>query len=244
MYSMAGIVAIAASTGAAFGLGLLVVSDPHLAARLAGEGAAIEWSQVVLGSVALVISLKSAWKRHRTGRPVVLDIVIVAGLAGILIGEVDLDKQVFGVKIIATRFFVDRQVFLPYRVLAVVIVVGTPLAVGLYALRNWRQLWFSGLDALRHPWGRVLLAAVLTSVGTQVFERPLGRAAGFPRSFLEESVELIAMIWFVIGATDRLRVLSHEFENAALFTDRVGRGDQETDRDPRRARRPALRRPD
>jgi hypothetical protein len=212
---MTGLLAIAASIGAALGLGWLAVAAPNLAARLAAEGAAIEWSQAVLGFIALLISVKSAWRSYRTGRPVVLDILILAGLTGIVIGEVDLDKQVFGVKIIATRFFIDAQVFLPYRVLAVVVVVGVPLALALYALRKWRQLWCSGWEALEHTWGRILLAAVVTFGGTQILERPLGRVPGFPRSFLEESLELIAAIWFLVAAIDRRRVQARELENAA-----------------------------
>jgi hypothetical protein len=163
-----------------------------------------EWMQVILCSAALLMTLKSMFAARRSGRPVVLDVLIVAGLTGIVIGEVDLDKRIFGVKIIAPRFFVDEHVFLAYRVLAVSVVVGAPLAVGLYGLRKWRHLWVSGLDALRHPWGRVLLAAVLTFGATQTLERGLGHVAGFPRNLLEEGLELVAAMWFCLAAAARL----------------------------------------
>jgi hypothetical protein len=137
-------------------------------------------------------------------------LLIVTGLVVIVIGEVDLDKRLFGVKIIATRFFTDSQVFLPYRILAVAVVIGAPLAVGVYALRHWRPLWRSGVDSLRHSWGQVLLAAVLIFAAVEIFERPLGRVSGFPRYFLEESLELITAIWFLLAATGRLVALSRE----------------------------------
>jgi hypothetical protein len=202
---MAGRVAIVASVLTALGLGLLAFHDPGVAERLTAEDGAIEWIQVLLCAAALLISVPSARSCYSAGRPIMFDVLILTGLAAIVIGEVDLDKRIFGVKIIATRFFVDQHIFLPYRMLAVAVVVGTPLAIGLCALRNWRQLWFTGLDALRQVWGRVLLAAVLIFAVAQIFERPLGRVPGLPRYFLEESLELIAGIWFLVAATARLR---------------------------------------
>jgi hypothetical protein len=173
---------------------------------MVGRSAIVVFCAAVLGlGLVVVLHLSAAGSLA-----VEDDVLVVAGLAAIVIGELDLDKRLFGVKIIATRFFVDREMFLPYRLLAVAVVVGTPLAIGLYALANWRQLWLSGLDALRHAWGRVLLAAVLTFGVAQLFERPLGHVPGFPRYFLEESLELIAAIWFVLAATDRVRALSRE----------------------------------
>jgi hypothetical protein len=213
--SMVGRSAIAVFGAAALGLGVVVIFHPGVAGCLAAEDAAIEWIQVVFCSLALLISTTSTWMCYRAGRPIVFDVLVVAGFAGIVIGEVDIDKRLFGVKIIATRFFVDGDILLPYRLLAVGVVVGTPLAIGLYALANWRQLWLSGLDALRHAWGRVLLAAVLTFGAAQLFERPLGHVPGFPRYFLEESLELIAAIWFFLATTDRARALSRETREGA-----------------------------
>jgi hypothetical protein len=215
--SMIGRAAVAACFAVALVLGSLIVVDPGLAGRLAAEDAEIEWIQVVLCSVALLVSLGSAWTSYRSGHPVLLNVLIVAALAAIVIGEVDIDKRLFGVKIISTRFFVDPHIFLPYRMLAVAVVVGVPLAIGLYALRNWRQLWLSGVDALRHAWGRVLLAGVLTFVAAQIFERPLGRVPGFPRFFLEEALELVAAIWFMLAVMAHRLSLVRELRRDAIY---------------------------
>jgi hypothetical protein len=110
----------------------------------------------------------------------------------------------------------------------VVVVIGAPLALALYALRKWRQLCCSGWEALQHSWGRILLAAVVTFAGTQILERPLGRVPGFPRSFLEESLELMAAIWFVVAAIDRARAQTREVENAAPVTYSETREHQDT----------------
>jgi hypothetical protein len=66
--------ALAAFFVAALGLGLLVVSDANLAGRPAAEDGMIEWSQAALCLMALVLSLTSALKCYRTGRPIVLDV--------------------------------------------------------------------------------------------------------------------------------------------------------------------------
>ena len=83
---MAGRVAIVASVLTALGLGLLAFHDPGLAERLTVED--------------------GARGCYSAGRPIVFDVLILTGLAAIVIGEVDLDKRIFGVKIVATRFFV------------------------------------------------------------------------------------------------------------------------------------------
>jgi hypothetical protein len=115
---MAGRVAIVASVLTALGLGLLAFHDPGVAERLTAEDGAIEWIQVLLCAAALLISVPSARSCYSAGRPIMFDVLILTGLAAIVIGEVDLDKRIFGVKIIATRFFVDQHIFLPYRMLA------------------------------------------------------------------------------------------------------------------------------
>jgi hypothetical protein len=124
-------------------------------------------------------------------------------LIGIVIGEVDLDKRVFGVKIIATKFFVGAAVPLADRALAVLIVVGPPRLLGVYALRRRRSLWSAEWGAVSQPRGQVLLAGVVLFGATEILERPLNRFPGLPSHFLEESLELIATMWFLLGSLGR-----------------------------------------
>jgi hypothetical protein len=79
-----------------------------------------------------------------SGRLSPLDVVIVASLIGLVIGEVDLDRLVFGTRVIAPRFFVDARVALSWRLIAVVVVVGVPAAIGIFALTRIRRFWQEG----------------------------------------------------------------------------------------------------
>src|SRR4029450_5610132 len=107
---------------------------------------------------------------------------------------VALDRVVFGTKIIATKFFVDARVALGWRLLAMLVVVGVPLAIGVFALVRIRAFGRDGWAAIARPWGRVLAASVAVAVLTEVFEKPLGHVPGVPRYFLEELLEPVAWI--------------------------------------------------
>jgi hypothetical protein len=69
----------------------------------------------------------------------------------ICIGEIDLDRMLFGTKVISTRFFANPKHSLAVRALAVAVVVGAPLAAGVWLLVHFRHLWRSSVDGLRQP---------------------------------------------------------------------------------------------
>lgn len=183
------------------GLTAVVVRDFASATALVVEDGPIEWLQVGLCAAAAVVNIHAAVRSPR--RRSVLDLLVVAALLGIIIGEVDLDKHLFGVKVISTRFMVDARIPLALRVLGSAIVIGVPAALAVYALKRFRDLWSAGVDALRHAHGQVLLAAVLLFGLVQLVEGPLSHVPGLPRFFAEETLELIATAWFLIAAVGR-----------------------------------------
>jgi hypothetical protein len=182
----------------------LALIDPALADRFTVENGVVEWVQVLLeGAAAVVFARHMVRGAARVGRVSPLDVVIVASLVGLVIGEVDLDRVIFGIKIISTKFFVDARVVFVWRLLAMLVVGGVPLAIGVFALVRVRAFWRDGWAAVAQPWGRVLAASVAVAVLTEVFERPLGHVPGVPRYFLEELLELLAAIGFLVAALGR-----------------------------------------
>jgi hypothetical protein len=185
-------------------LSAVALVDPPLAARLTVENGVVEWIQVLLDAGAALLFGRDLVRNAReTGRMSPLDLAIVACLTGLIIGEVDLDRIVFGTKIIATRFFVNARVALVWRLLAMLVVVGVPVAIGLFVLVRFRACWLEGWAAVGEPWGRVLAVSLAFCVVTEVFERELGHVPGVPHLFLEELLELVAAIGFFVAALAR-----------------------------------------
>jgi hypothetical protein len=182
---------------------------PALAARLTAENGVVEWVQVLLeGGAAVLFGRELVKATRETGRVSPLDFIVVASLIGVVIGEVDLDRILFGTKVIATRFFVNGRVAIAWRALAVLIVVGVPAAIGLFVLVRARVFWREGWAAISQPWGRVLAASVGLAVLTELFEKPLGHVPGLPKFVLEELLELVAAIGFFVSAVARVGALT------------------------------------
>ena len=183
--------------GAVAILSAILFVNPPLAHWLTIEDGVVEWLQVGLDAAAVGLI-----GRHlvRDGGRSPLDVLTVVALLGLIIGELDVDRRLLGTKIISTAFFFKAKYALPWRLLAALVVVGVPAAVGIYALRHVRTLWREGCAALAQPWGRVLAASAAVLILTEIFERPLGRVPGVPHFFLEETLELVASIGIVVAA--------------------------------------------
>ena len=182
---------------------------PALAARLTAENGVVEWVQVLLeGGAAVLFGRELVKDTRETGRVSPRDFIVVAALIGLVIGEVDLDRILFGTKVIATRFFVNGQVAIAWRALAVLIIVGVPAAIGLFVLVRARVFWREGWAAIAQPWGRVLAASIGLAVLTELFEKPLGHVPGLPKFVLEELLELVAAIGFFVSAVARVGALT------------------------------------
>jgi hypothetical protein len=173
--------------------------DWDLADRLTREDAAVEWLQAALFATAAVFALWTARARWRAGVSAVFEVLVAAMLAGLIIGEVDLDRLLAGRKIISTRFLLDARVWLGWRALALLVMALPPAVLALYALRRWRQLLAAIRCAAVESTGRVFIAGVIILGVAELFEKPLGRIPGLPRYMLEETLELAAAICFGVA---------------------------------------------
>jgi hypothetical protein len=191
------------SVAAAIALLAIAIRDPALATRLVSEDNVVEWLQVVLAAGAGLLAFRDARAARRAGQPVVLDAAIVAAMAIICIGEVDLDRMFFGTKIISTEFFVKPKRSILVRALAFLVVVGAPVTLGIWLLVHFRHLWRAGMTGLRQPWGQLAAFGMALFLAVQVFEHQLARLESLPPYFGEEVLELVAMICIFVGMVAR-----------------------------------------
>jgi RND family efflux transporter MFP subunit len=197
--------AVAATLSLLVVAGLLAVTihDPALSARLVAEGSIVESLQVVLAIGAGVLAFRQGRAARRAGQPATLEVGIVAAMAMICIGEVDVDRMLFGTKVISTRFFVSPGYPLAERALAVTVIVGVPAAIGVWLLVHIRQLWQASRDGLRQPWGQTAAFGMALFLVIEIVEKPLSNLTLFPRSFLEETLELVCTVCIFGGLVAR-----------------------------------------
>ncbi len=186
---------------------LLVIGaiDPALGARLVDENNVVEWLQVLLSAAAGVLAFRQGRAARRAGQPATLEVAIIAAMTLICIGEVDLDRLLFGTKVISTRFFVSPKYPLAARLPAAVVVIGAPAAVGVWLLVHVRQLWRASLDGLRQPWGQSATFGLVLFMAVEVFERPLGHIPWLPLHAGEELLELASAVFIFVGLLARGR---------------------------------------
>jgi RND family efflux transporter MFP subunit len=199
--------------------GLLALSahDPVLARKLVAEDNVVEWLQVMLAAAAAVLAFRQGRAARRAGQPATLEVAIVAAMVIICIGEVDLDRMFFGTKVISTRFFVNPKHPLAARALAATVVVGAPLALGVWLLVHVRHLWRAGIDGLRQPWGQLAAFGLALFLAVEIFERPLGHLRSLPPHFAEEVLELISCIWIFVGLVARRRAIMNRMSVRPLI---------------------------
>ena len=180
-------------------LAITVAVNWDLADWLTREDAALEWLQVFLFAMAGIFAVLAARSVWRAGASPIAEVLVAAMMAGLITGEVDLDRVLFGRKIIGTRFLVDSRVWLGWRALALVVMALPPVVLGLYALRRWRELLAASLRSLSESAGRVFIAGFLIFASTQALEKPLGHVPGLPRFMAEEVLELVAGVCFAVA---------------------------------------------
>jgi RND family efflux transporter MFP subunit len=199
--------AAVAGAGVLAALGTVAARDPARAQRLVAEHGAVEWLQVLLTVSAIGLTWLQARRARLAGRPVAFEVGVLTAMVLVAIGEVDLDRALFGTKVISTRFFVNPRYSLPIRALAVVVVVGVPFAVVAWLLTRWRFLWRTGVEALREPWGQTAAFGAVLFLTVEAVERPLGHLRPLPPHFAEESLELVAAICVFAGIAARGRAI-------------------------------------
>ena len=191
-------------------LGIVAAIDWDLADRLTREDAFIEWLQVIFFLLAGVFAVRAAHEQWRAGVSPVAEVLVAAMMAGLVIGEVDLDRLIVGRKIVSTRFLVDTGVWLGWRALALLVMAVPPIVLGVYALLEWRELLGAIRRAFGEPDGRVFIAGCLIFGFTEIFEKPLGHIPRMPRYMAEETLELLAGICFAVALCARVRRLRSE----------------------------------
>ena len=184
-------------------IGYVGVSNPPLAVALMAEDSAVEWVQVLLMAGTGALAAGQGWSALRAGEPVAFEVMIVATMVMACLGEMDLDRKLFGIKVVATRFFVNPKYSLALRALAVLVIVGAPAAVGVWLLRRWRQVLRASLEALREPWGQTAAVGATIYVVTQIFEGPIDRIPWQQHHLIEELLELLAAVCMSIGLAAR-----------------------------------------
>lgn len=189
---------------------LVLAADRDLADRVTHENGAVEWLQAALFAMAAAIAVRTAYHLWRAGASPVFEVLVTAMLVGLVIGEIDLDRLIFGRKIIYTRFLVDTRVWLGWRALALLVMTLPPVVLALYALRRRRDLVAAIRRAMLEPAGRVFIAGAIIFGLTEILEKPLGRVPGLPRYMAEEVLELVVAICFGVGLYARWRLLRVE----------------------------------
>lgn len=181
----------------------IAIRDPAMGKQLVSEDNVVEWLQVVLAGTAGALALLDARAARRAGQPFALDVAIIGAMVIICIGEVDLDRMIFGTKIISTKFFVDGRRWIGWRALAVLVIVGAPVVLGIWLLVHLRELWRAGMAGLRQPWGQVAAFGMVLFLAVEVFEKKLSKIPVLPQYFAEEVLELIGTICILVGVAAR-----------------------------------------
>src|SRR4029453_3468945 len=179
--------------------------DPKLGKRLVEENGVVEWLQVILMALAGALAAHQGLAAKRRGEPFALEVAIVMMMAMICIGEVNLDRVLFGTKIIYTKFFVNPRYPLRWRLLAVLVVVGPPTVGGVWLLLHVRELWRASVQGRGEAWGQTATAGVGVLGLGQAFEKRIDRLPWQPEDFFEEVLELVAAIYIFVGLAARQR---------------------------------------
>jgi hypothetical protein len=195
-------VAAALAAGVLILLAAIVMLDFELAEWLAAEGHALEITQAALFLVSGFLSGARGIRRARQGHAPAPELLLTFVFGVLLFGELDLDRRLFGIRVVHTRFFANATVWLPYRVLAALVIVGSYAVVGTYCARHRREIARLRHQLTRRPWGHLLIAGAGLFGLVQILEHPLGRIPSMPRFYVEESLELVAAVYLLIAMVE------------------------------------------
>lgn len=187
----------------ALALTALVAWDLRLAGRLAAEDHVIEWIQAALLGGAAALSGRRALSLVGDSRPAAPDVLLTFLFATMVIQELSMGYRLLGIHIVLPRFFVNPAVWFPCRILAALVIGGVPLGVAAYAFRHRGHVWRAARGLMGEPWGHLFLAGVAVFGFAQLFERRMKTLLPLPRNFMEESLEMVAALYFFLGMIER-----------------------------------------
>jgi hypothetical protein len=189
-------------------LGACLVWDPIMAALIVAEDAPVEMVEAVQLAMALALCLVRWRGLLAAGRSPASEVVLAVGFFILLEGEIELWQRVLGSTMTFRHTFRQPPALFAVWLSLYAVMLALLVLFASYVLRRLVPLWRWGLAALRTDWGRLLVLSVAILVLTEVFERRLNRILPtvFPKSMLEETLELIAGAYAVLALIERERV--------------------------------------
>jgi len=184
--------------GVALALGAVLAWSPAMAERATRENGVVENLQVLflLGAAAFAL-------RRRAARPRAPDAAFALVFLAIVVREIHLYRWVLGRPWrLAADLVVPAAPPIARHVL-LALTLGLIAAVGAYCVRRLHECLAEGRRVLLEPWGQLMLVATAVLGLTELFERPLGRLSCCPRAFVEEGLELIVSLWFLLAMRAR-----------------------------------------
>jgi hypothetical protein len=198
---------ILVSAAIAAALAAVLRQDRSLAACFVSENGPVEALQGLMLAIAALMCALRCRRLVAAGRPAVSEVVLTYGFVVLLTGELDVWKTLVGRNLTIRRILLLPPAPFIRAMLILAVMVAVSVGVAVYALRHLRELWHWELAALETGWGRLLLLGVLIFAGTELFERRLNwiLPAVFPKTFLEEGLELFANAFFLLALRARER---------------------------------------
>lgn len=185
-----------------------VARGRDVAAAFVAENGPVEAVQGLLLALVLVLVARRSVRLAAVGRSVVSEVVLFYGFTVLLAGELEAWSMFFG-RTLTTRHVLAMSRFrFACALVAMGLILAVSAAVAVHVLRHLREFFRWGLAALTTGWGRVLVLGLLIFASTELFERRLNwiLPSVFPKTFLEESLELVANTFFVLSLRERDRV--------------------------------------
>lgn len=185
-----------------------LIQSRAFAAWFVVENGPVETIQALLLATVLVLIARRARRLFAVGASAVSEVVLFYGFTVLLAGELEVWHAVFGRTLTMHRVLRMTLTKSTLAMAALGLIVALSAAVAVYALRHLRELVRWGLAALRTGWGRVLVTGLLIFACTELFERRLNwiMPTVFPKTYLEEGLELLANTFFVLALWERERV--------------------------------------